>query len=473
MTEARRSALTGVGAASSRAAREARGLALADVAQQLKFAPRQLEALEAERFDALPGAHLRARHGAQLRAPAQARSRAAARSASPAASTRRTPTSLAARYQPAGAVLRRRAARRPSSTSALSLGVLALVGGGRLRVAAASAARPPRPRRKADRRRRKAAPREAGAAPRRRWRRRRSRRAAPRRGRAAKPVASAEAAPRAGEARAGRSRAVADRAAAPARRRAPHRAALRDGEAWVEITDAAGRMLLSRSTRRAASAWCAARPPFSLVIGNASHVRVTLQRPPVDLAAAHQGRRRALHRCHEPAMRRRISRQVAVGDVRIGGGAPIVVQSMTNTDTADAAATARQVAALARAGSELVRITVNTPEAAAQVPRHPRAARRDGLRRAAGRRLPLQRPQAAHAVSRTAREALAKYRINPGNVGKGAKRDEQFATMIECAHALRQAGAHRRQLGQPRPGAARAHDGRERAARRSRWTPTR
>ncbi|HYI87030.1 MAG TPA: flavodoxin-dependent (E)-4-hydroxy-3-methylbut-2-enyl-diphosphate synthase, partial [Burkholderiales bacterium] len=66
-------------------------------------------------------------------------------------------------------------------------------------------------------------------------------------------------------------------------------------------------------------------------------------------------------------MQRRISRQVAVGSVRIGGGAPVVVQSMTNTDTEDAASTARQVEALARAGSELVRITVNTPEAAAKV----------------------------------------------------------------------------------------------------------
>jgi (E)-4-hydroxy-3-methylbut-2-enyl-diphosphate synthase len=131
-------------------------------------------------------------------------------------------------------------------------------------------------------------------------------------------------------------------------------------------------------------------------------------------------------------MDRRISRQVAVGDVRIGGGAPIVVQSMTNTDTEDAIATARQVEALARAGSELVRITVNTPEAAAQVPRI-----RD-LLDAAGCSVPLigdfhynghkllaQYPDCARA--------LAKYRINPGNVGKGAKRDEQFATLIECA----------------------------------------
>jgi len=131
-------------------------------------------------------------------------------------------------------------------------------------------------------------------------------------------------------------------------------------------------------------------------------------------------------------MQRRFSRQVAVGGVRIGGGAPIVVQSMTNTDTEDAAATARQVEALARAGSELVRITVNTPEAAAQVRRI-----RD-LLDAAGCAVPLigdfhynghklltQYPDCARA--------LAKYRINPGNVGKGAKRDEQFATLIECA----------------------------------------
>jgi (E)-4-hydroxy-3-methylbut-2-enyl-diphosphate synthase len=116
----------------------------------------------------------------------------------------------------------------------------------------------------------------------------------------------------------------------------------------------------------------------------------------------------------------------------MGGGAPIVVQSMTNTDTADAAATARQVEALARAGSELVRITVNSPEAAAQVARI-----REQLDAAGcgvplvgdfhynGHKLLTQFPDCARA--------LAKYRINPGNVGKGAKRDEQFATMIECA----------------------------------------
>jgi len=121
-----------------------------------------------------------------------------------------------------------------------------------------------------------------------------------------------------------------------------------------------------------------------------------------------------------------------VGGVAIGGGAPIVVQSMTNTDTADIEATARQVLELARAGSELVRITVNTPEAAAAV-----APIRERLE-AAGCEVPLvgdfhynghklltRHPECARA--------LAKYRINPGNVGRGAKRDEQFATMIEVA----------------------------------------
>jgi (E)-4-hydroxy-3-methylbut-2-enyl-diphosphate synthase len=131
-------------------------------------------------------------------------------------------------------------------------------------------------------------------------------------------------------------------------------------------------------------------------------------------------------------MKRRLSRQVAVGEVLIGGGAPIVVQSMTNTDTADAEATALQVEALARAGSELVRITVNSPEAAAQVARI-----RDRLD-ARGCSVPLVGDfhYNGHKLLRQfpdCARALAKYRINPGNVGKGAKRDEQFATMIECA----------------------------------------
>jgi (E)-4-hydroxy-3-methylbut-2-enyl-diphosphate synthase len=129
---------------------------------------------------------------------------------------------------------------------------------------------------------------------------------------------------------------------------------------------------------------------------------------------------------------RRASLQVRVGGVAIGGGAPVVVQSMTNTDTADAEATSRQVVELARAGSELVRITVNTAEAAARV-----AEIRDRVAGAGvdvplvgdfhfnGHRLLAQHPECA--------EALAKYRINPGNVGHGSKRDSQFAAMIETA----------------------------------------
>ncbi|MDA1118123.1 MAG: flavodoxin-dependent (E)-4-hydroxy-3-methylbut-2-enyl-diphosphate synthase [Proteobacteria bacterium] len=129
---------------------------------------------------------------------------------------------------------------------------------------------------------------------------------------------------------------------------------------------------------------------------------------------------------------RRTSRRVMVGPVAIGGGAPVVVQSMTNTDTADAVATAHQVAQLWRAGSELVRITVDTPEAAAEVAGI--RARLDAMGcdvpligdfHYNGHKLLSQFPDCA--------SALAKYRINPGNVGKGARRDEQFATMIDAA----------------------------------------
>jgi (E)-4-hydroxy-3-methylbut-2-enyl-diphosphate synthase len=129
---------------------------------------------------------------------------------------------------------------------------------------------------------------------------------------------------------------------------------------------------------------------------------------------------------------RRTARQVSVGGIAIGGGAPIVVQSMTNTDTADIAATVEQVAALARAGSELVRVTVNTAEAAAAVPiiRERLAAKGVEVPLVGdfhfnGHRLLAQHPACA--------EALAKLRINPGNVGRGSKRDEQFALMIEFA----------------------------------------
>jgi (E)-4-hydroxy-3-methylbut-2-enyl-diphosphate synthase len=134
---------------------------------------------------------------------------------------------------------------------------------------------------------------------------------------------------------------------------------------------------------------------------------------------------------HHPVQRRR-SRQVLVGGVRVGGDAPIMVQSMTNTDTADAHATAAQVAQLARAGSEVVRITVNSPEAAAQVPSIRERLQQLGVAvplvgdfHFNGHKLLTQYPDCA--------QALDKYRINPGNVGRGAKRDEQFATLIEIA----------------------------------------
>ncbi|HZP93478.1 MAG TPA: flavodoxin-dependent (E)-4-hydroxy-3-methylbut-2-enyl-diphosphate synthase [Burkholderiales bacterium] len=133
----------------------------------------------------------------------------------------------------------------------------------------------------------------------------------------------------------------------------------------------------------------------------------------------------------EPPLRRR-SRRVFVGPVAIGGGAPVVVQSMTNTDTADAEATAQQVAALAQAGSEIVRITVNTAEAALAVPAIRARLNAMGVSvplvgdfHFNGHRLLTQYPECARV--------LDKYRINPGNIGRGAKRDEQFATVVETA----------------------------------------
>jgi (E)-4-hydroxy-3-methylbut-2-enyl-diphosphate synthase len=129
---------------------------------------------------------------------------------------------------------------------------------------------------------------------------------------------------------------------------------------------------------------------------------------------------------------RHTSLPVKVGGVTIGGQAPIVVQSMTNTDTADVESTARQVQQLAAAGSELVRITVNTAEAAAAVPLIDQRLRQlrctvplIGDFHFNGHKL-LQEHPACAAV-------LAKYRINPGNVGRGSKRDSQFAEMIEIA----------------------------------------
>jgi len=129
---------------------------------------------------------------------------------------------------------------------------------------------------------------------------------------------------------------------------------------------------------------------------------------------------------------RRRSVAVAVGGVTIGGDNPIVVQSMTNTDTADVEATSAQVAALARAGSEVVRITVDREESARAVPRIRERLDREGIDvplvgdfHYIGHKLLSEHPDCA--------EALAKYRINPGNVGFRDKRDRQFATMIEIA----------------------------------------
>jgi (E)-4-hydroxy-3-methylbut-2-enyl-diphosphate synthase len=133
-----------------------------------------------------------------------------------------------------------------------------------------------------------------------------------------------------------------------------------------------------------------------------------------------------------PSARHRTT-QVMVGNVAVGGGAPIVVQSMTNTDTADVAGTVEQVAALSRAGSELVRITVDREEAAAAVPHIRDALRKRGITTPLigdfhyiGHKLLADYPACA--------EALDKYRINPGNVGFKNKRDTQFADIIEIAN---------------------------------------
>ena len=125
---------------------------------------------------------------------------------------------------------------------------------------------------------------------------------------------------------------------------------------------------------------------------------------------------------------------VRIGAIVVGGDAPVVIQSMTNTDTADAVGTARQVQALAAAGSELVRITVDTEDAARQVPRIRQLLDATGCHvplvgdfHYNGHLLLTKYPDCA--------DALAKYRINPGNVGFGRKKDQQFATMIEAAVA--------------------------------------
>lgn len=132
------------------------------------------------------------------------------------------------------------------------------------------------------------------------------------------------------------------------------------------------------------------------------------------------------------AIKRQDARAVFIGGVKVGGGAPVVVQSMTNTDTADVDATTEQVMALAAAGSELVRLTVNNDAAARAVPEIRDRLMGQGVDvpligdfHFNGHRLLSNFPACA--------EALAKYRINPGNVGSGEKRDSQFASMIETA----------------------------------------
>ncbi|NOQ13864.1 MAG: flavodoxin-dependent (E)-4-hydroxy-3-methylbut-2-enyl-diphosphate synthase [Methyloprofundus sp.] len=129
---------------------------------------------------------------------------------------------------------------------------------------------------------------------------------------------------------------------------------------------------------------------------------------------------------------RKNTQQVSIGDVKVGGSAPIVVQSMTNTDTANVDATVKQVMELANAGSELVRITVNNEEAAQAVPEIRRQLDANGFSvplvgdfHFNGHKLLDKYPECA--------QALGKFRINPGNVGKGAKKDAQFQQMIECA----------------------------------------
>src|SRR3954464_6498133 len=133
-----------------------------------------------------------------------------------------------------------------------------------------------------------------------------------------------------------------------------------------------------------------------------------------------------------PALPRRKSVAVNIGGVYVGGSHPIVVQSMTNTDTADTAATVNQIMELARAGSELVRVTVNTDEAARAVPRIVDTLRSFGVRvpiigdfHYNGHLLLKKYPDCARA--------LAKYRINPGNANIGRKTDDNFRTMIEVA----------------------------------------
>ena len=157
---------------------------------------------------------------------------------------------------------------------------------------------------------------------------------------------------------------------------------------------------------------------------------------------------------------RRQTIHVDVDGVKIGGGAPVVVQSMTDTDTADVAATVAQTKLLADAGSELVRITVNNDAAARAVPEIRSRLEGDGYFvpligdfHFIGHRLLRDHPDCA--------STLAKFRINPSNVGRGNRRDENFTTFIEVARDLGKPVRIGVNAGEPRPGTAYRKDGRQ------------
>ena len=161
---------------------------------------------------------------------------------------------------------------------------------------------------------------------------------------------------------------------------------------------------------------------------------------------------------------------VKIGQVRVGWEVPVVVQSMTNTDTADIAGTIEQVAALAMAGSEIVRVTVNNEDAAAAVPHIVEGLDKRGLRVPIVGDFHYNGHLLLKKFPATAR-ALAKYRINPGNASIGKKDNDNFQVMVECAVGEPEAGAHRRQLGLPRSGSVDPHDGREQPLSRAAARP--
>ena len=169
-------------------------------------------------------------------------------------------------------------------------------------------------------------------------------------------------------------------------------------------------------------------------------------------------------------IQRRKTFTAIIDGVRVGSNAPVMVQSMTNTDTADIPGTVKQVAALARAGSEVVRVTVNNDDAAKAIPYIVEGLEKQGLNvpivgdfHYNGHLLLTKYPGCA--------EGLAKYRINPGNSSIGKKGDDNFRTMIEVAVEAPEASAHRRELGLAGSGAPHPHDGRELASARAERRP--